>query len=795
MVTDGQVRTLRRLLSLDENLDSAARKTGMDEKTARKYRDSEGLPSQRKRPRTWRTRVDPFAEVWPEVQARLEAEPRLRAFTLFGWLDECYPGRFPDSQRRTFERRVHEWRAKHGRGREVMFPQVHAPGVLGASDFTNMNSLGITIAGQPFDHMVYHFTLTYSNWESVSICFSESFEALSRGLQEAFWKLGGVPRKHRSDSLSAAVNNLSDDREFHRRYRDLMEYYRVEPQRINVRKAHENGDVESSHGHLKTDVDQALLLRGSRDFASREEYEQFLDRLMDKRNRSRSAKFAQEEALLGELPPARLDHRQRVRGIRVRSSSTIQVKRNTYSVPSRLMGYRVDVVIDADSIEVWYGGSEVQRMPRLTGSGKHAINYRHVIDSLVRKPGAFENYQYREDMFPTSHFRIAYDWLCRDHGPRKGVREYLKILQLAARDSQDAVQESLRLTIAQGAAISSKSVRLAVEQHQQTPPVTEVHIEPPNLREFDSLLQHPDMEVDAHEYANAEPWPSQAAARDDGKPCEAQRAVEGTVPGAAPADVPGALRESGGTCVTRTAQPHGVFVGVDGAGMPGSPGKPDRASDARIPAPVVEDMGQLPVDAASDPGGSADGKPARWLVPRPAREPASVRQAWFWQEPLPLRTGRTTRSSRPLDLVHHLQPAGARATDCEAGLAVDQGDQEAVAPGWPDHRRSGLCAAKPGGDGGAIHASRRTVRTRQRDVDEQPAFQQMGADFQGRHDHGGGHRSAGASQRDLGAERAELSAGERQETRFAPNWKATRVAQEVTDPHRTGILIVAKAEK
>ena len=795
MVTDGQVRKLRRLLSLDENLASAAGKTGMDEKTGRKYRDSETLPSQRGARRTWRTREDPFAEVWPEVQARLEVEPRLRAFTLFGWLQECYPGRFPDSQQRTFERRVRDWRGKHGPGREVMFPQIHHPGGLAASDFTNMNSLGVTIAGQSFDHMLYHFTLTYSNWESVSVCFSESFEALSRGLQEAFWKLGGVPRKHRSDSLSAAVNNLSEDREFRARYRDLMDYYRVEPQRINVREAHENGDIESSHGHFKTVVDQALLLRGSRDFASREEYEQFLQRLSDKRNASRSAKLAQEQAFLGELPPAKLDYRQRVRGIKVHSSSTIQVKRNTYSVPSRLIGHRVDVVIDADFIEVWYAGSEVQRMPRLAGSGKHAINYRHVIDSLVRKPGAFENYQYREEMFPSSHFRIAYDWLCRDHGPRKGVREYLKILQLAARDSQDAVQEALRLAIAKGVAISSELVRVAVEQHQQAPPVTEVKIEPPDLRAFDSLLQHPDMEVHTNEYANDEPGRSQAATADDEQPSEVERSTDGAASGAAAADVSGTLRESGGACGSGTAEPHGVLVGADGAGMPGSPGKPDRAPDATVPASSLEDVGQLQVDAASDPGGPADGKSARRFVPGSPREPAVVRQARFWQEPLPLRTGGTTHSSRSLDLVHHLQPAGARAPDREAGLALDQGDQEAVAFRRPDHRRPGLCAAEPGGDGGAVHASRRPVRTGQRDAHEQLTFQQMGADFQGRHDHGGGHRSAGASQRYPGAERAKLSAGERKETRSAPNRKASQVGQEVADHNRTGILIVAKGEK
>lgn len=795
MITDGQVRKLRRLLSRGESLAAAARKTGMDEKTARQYRDSDELPSQRSPRRTWRTRVDPFAEVWPEVQEHLEAEPRLRAFTLFDWLRDRYPGRFTDSQRRTFERRLRDWRAKHGRGREVMFPQVHDPGGLGASDFTSMNALRVTIARQRFDHMVYHFTLTYSNWESATVCFSESFEALSRGLQEAFWRLGGVPGKHRSDSLSAAVNNLSEDREFRTRYRDLMDYYQVEPQRINVRKAHENGDIESSHGHFKTVVDQALLLRGSRDFADRQQYELFLEQLTDKRNASRRAKLAEEEVCLGELPPGKLDYRQRVTGIRVRSSSTIQVKRNTYSVPSRLIGEKVDVVIDADFVEVWYADSEVQRMPRLTGSGKHAINYRHVIDSLVRKPGAFENYQYRQDMFPTSHFRIAYDGLCRDHGPRKGVREYLKILQLAARDSQDAVQDALRLAVARGEAISSKSVRLAVERHQQAPPVTDVNVEPPDLNEFDSLLQHPDMEVDNHEYYHDEPGRSQATTGDDKKPREVERAVDRAVPRATPADVPGALREPGGTCGCRTAESHEVLVGADGVGMPGSPGKPGRSPDAPVASAIIEDVAQLQVDTASVAGSPADGEFTRRLVSGPSGEPASFWQTWFGEESLSLCIGRTVGPSGPLDLVHHLQSPGARVAYCQTGLAFGQVDQTAVAFRRPDHRRFGLCAAKPRRDGSVVHASRRTLRTRQRDAHEQPAVQQMGTDLQRRDDHGGSHRSAGASQCDPGTERAQLSSRKRKETRHEPSRKEDQVGEKVVGQNQTGILIVAKGEK
>lgn len=491
MIKDGQVRKLRSLLDAGSALSAAARRIGMDEKTARKYRDSDSLPSEMVQPRTYRTRIDPFANVWPKVQQRLEAEPKLRPFTLFGWLQEAYPGEFPDSQRRTFERRVRAWRAKNGPNQEVMFPQNHHPAQLGASDFTHMKELRVTIAGQPFEHMLYHFTLTYSNWEAVSICFSESFEALSRGLQDALWKLGGVPRKHRTDSLSAAVNNLSSDREFRARYCDLLKHYRMEPHRTNVGKGHENGDVESSHGHLKTVVEQALLLRGSRDFASREEYESFLAQLIDRRNANRVDKLAEEQPHLDELPPDRVPYHTTLGNIRVSKSSTIQVKRNTYSVHSRLIGHRVDVVINADSIVVRHGDTEVQTMPRLIGSGKHAINYRHVIDSLVRKPGAFANYKYREDMFPTSHFRIAFDALCDKHTEKVATREYLKILQLAAKESQDAVQDALRVAIAGGLKISFDAIKQAVAKHQQLPAATNVTIEQPDLQEFDSLLKHP----------------------------------------------------------------------------------------------------------------------------------------------------------------------------------------------------------------------------------------------------------------------------------------------------------------
>ena len=806
MVTDAQVRKLWKLLAAGTMLAMTARKTGMDEKTARKYREAQSLPSQTKTKRSWRTRTDPFARVWPEVQQLLENEPRLRAFTLFDWLQDQYPGRFLDSQRRTFERRVRRWRGTSGPDREVIFPQRHDPGGLGASDFTSMNVLGVTIAGQPFPHMLYHFTLTYSNWESISICFSESFESLSRGLQQAFWELGGVPAKHRTDSLSAAVNNLSEDREFRKRYRDLMDYYQVEPQRINVRKAHENGDVESSHGHLKTVVEQALLLRGSHEFTSRDDYEQFLQRLAGKRNAARGDKFVAEQQVLADLPPSRLDHVHRVTGIKVRSSSTIQVKCNTYSVHSRLIGHKVDVVIDADFIEVWYAGSAVQRMPRLAGGDKHAINYRHVIDSLVRKPGAFENYQYHEDMFPTSHFRIAYDWLGQQHGSRVAVREYLKILQLAARDSQDAVQDALRMAIADNGPICAKSIRLAVEQHQAAPPVTEINIEAPDLDQYDALLQHPDMEVECDEFSKDENRPSQDAqntrfvAPKASEPCAIepsgpdQQPTDRTVSRASAADVSRTLPEDGRTSSDRITEPHGVSVGTDGPGMSDTSRESDCPSDDAISTQSLEDLGQFRLEASADSSHPSDGKSPRWDVSGSSRESSAVRQTGLGKKPLSMCVGGATDSAGTIDSADDLQLVGAAASDCQAGLTVAEADQEAVEVRRPDHRRPGLCAAKPRGDGGVVHAACRTLRTGQRVADQQLALQQVGADLQGCHDDGRRHRSPGPPQRDSGVERVQLSIGERQESSIEVPLQQSRYAVEINNAISAGILIVANAE-
>lgn len=486
MVTDQQVRLLMKLSKTEKTLSIAAAKAGMDEKTARRYRSLKRLPSEVQVEHTWRTRKDPFVEVWDEVEGKLENNPGLQAKTLFDDLQRRYPGRFLTGQLRTLQRRVKVWRGLNGPGKEVFFPQKHEPGVLCESDFTHMDSLGVTIMGQPFDHLVYHLVLTYSNWEAGNICFSESFESLAEGLQNALWELGGVPAMHRTDRLSAAVSNLSEKREFTRSYVALLEYYGMRGQKIQPRRANENGDVEQRHYRFKVAVDQALMLRGSRDFASREEYAAFLQRLFDQLNAGRRERLAEELACLHPLPQGRLDTSKKLR-VKVRGNSTLSVRGNVYSVHSRLIREEVEVRLFAERLEVWYAQKKVETMPRLRGKGHHHINYRHIIDWLVRKPGAFAQYRYREDLFPSSRFRIAYDVLKRQ-SPARGHKEYLKILQLAARETEAGVDDALRVLLENEEPLTAKAVEVMVHSAQEIPPATDVVVAPVDLASYDQLL-------------------------------------------------------------------------------------------------------------------------------------------------------------------------------------------------------------------------------------------------------------------------------------------------------------------
>jgi len=490
MVKDDQVRILMELIHREKTLKTAAAKAGMSEKTARKYRKSGKLPSQCKGVHDWRTRPDPFdPEDWLWVEDVLGNNDGIEAKTLFEVLQREHPGKYQDGQLRTFQRRVKLWRALNGPGNEVFFPQIYKPGEWCESDFTRMKPLGITINGIPFDHMLYHFVLCYSNWETGTVCFSESYESLSVGLQNALWNLGGVAKYHRTDNLTSAVNKVGSPEVFTDKYRGLAKHYGFESQKIQPGCPNENGDIEQRHHRLKKAVDQALMLRGSRDFASRGEYEQFLQKLFDQLNSGRRERLQEELAVLRRLPARRHDDYTQIE-CKVTRFSTIRVLKNSYSLHSRLIGERIKARIYADHIEVWYAQRRIERLPRLRGNNGHYINYRHIIDWLVRKPGAFKNYRYKDDLFPTSQFRIAYDLLCSQHGCKQGNKHYLKILELAAKQSETLVNESLRFLVNHGNQIDSHVVKAMVQSGLKPPAVTDVEVEQVDLTVYDQLLEY-----------------------------------------------------------------------------------------------------------------------------------------------------------------------------------------------------------------------------------------------------------------------------------------------------------------
>jgi len=425
----------------------AAARAGIGERTARKYGKAAALPSELKRPHDWKTRIDPFEEDWPWVVSQLERDPALQGSTLFALLCERHPGRYQPTQVRTLQRHIQQWRVLHGPDREVMFAQEHFPAERGQSDFTHMEDLGVTLAGVPFPHLVHHFVLTYSNVEAVSICFSESFEALAEGIEKALWQIGGVPQQHRTDHLSAAIKNAGKDqaKDWTVRYEALMTHYGMQPTKNNVTIAHENGDVEQSHHQFKRAVDQALRVRASRDFPSREAYERFLADLVRTRNLKRNTQFVEEQQVLQPLPTTALAPCQELR-VTVSQFSTIHVKANVYSVPSRLIGTSLLVRLKAETLEGYVGSTVVFTLPRLIGKQQHRIDYRHVIWSLVRKPGAFAAYRYRDDLFPTTLFRIAYDRLVQGRGQRAD-RDYVRLLHLAASTSESEVETAITLLL------------------------------------------------------------------------------------------------------------------------------------------------------------------------------------------------------------------------------------------------------------------------------------------------------------------------------------------------------------
>lgn len=449
-ITDHQVHKYKQHRNKLSQVASAA-KAGISERSARRIEDAQSLPSQRPT-RSWRTREDPLSKVWDsEVVPLLQTDARLNAVTLLEELQRRYPGQWDTSVLRTLQRRIRLWRAKFGCEREVYFAQEHPPGRQGISDFTVADELNVEVAGLAFTHRLYQFALSYSGWRHVTVIDTgESFIALSTGLQAALWALGGVPEEHRTDSLSAAFNNLAEQEALTKRYADLCSHYGLRATRCNPGQSNENGSIESRNNSLKNALEQALCLRGTRSFDARADYETFVDTIVQRMN-ARAAKFlVTERAMLKPLPVRRTAEFEEIPA-RVSKYAIFNLKGALYSVPSQLIGHRLMVRQYAQHVECWLGGQCVVSLPRARpGDGQRAgraIDYRHLVGALKRKPGAFARWVLRDAAFPRAVYRQTWERLISQRPEREACKTMVGLLVLAADGHEAQLAQELEQLI------------------------------------------------------------------------------------------------------------------------------------------------------------------------------------------------------------------------------------------------------------------------------------------------------------------------------------------------------------
>ena len=478
-------------MSKNGHIGNAAMKAGMDRKTARRYVAAGKLPTQMKELRSWRTRQDPFAEVWPSIAEMLAGTPGFEAQTVLELLEVKEPGRYNESHLRTLQRRIRRWRAESGPEREVWFTQAHRPGEAAQTDFTSTTELAVTIVGQVFLHLLCVTVLPYSNWQWATACLSESMVALRRGVQAALFQLGRVPRFHQTDHSTAATHQIARDavdRTFNEEYKAMMRHFGMEPRTTAVGAKEQNGDVEASNGALKRRLEQALLVRGSRDFADQDEYERFVAGVVRKANAARGPRVAEDIDAMRPLVVERLPEYTELT-VPVSSTSTIRVKSCGYSVASRLIGHRVRVRLYEHRIEVYYADKLELGCERLRG-GAVRIDYRHIIWSLVRKPGAFARYVYRDELFPTVTFRRAYDAIQAAKPGMKGDVEYLRILHLAASTMESDVEQALVALLAAHEPVTADATKARCARTADTdaPSVPQLEAPSVDLTAYDALL-------------------------------------------------------------------------------------------------------------------------------------------------------------------------------------------------------------------------------------------------------------------------------------------------------------------
>ncbi|WP_374189886.1 IS21 family transposase [Rhizobium rhizogenes] len=495
-ITDQQARLYMRL-NKTHRQETAAAMSGFSASTASRFEKDPRLPSVRKAERCHGGgRADPFADIWEsEVVPILEKAPTLRPVTILNDLCLRYPERELMPARRTLERRVRQWKASHGPQREVIFRQNHPPGRQGMSDFTDCLSLGVTIAGVLLTHRLYHFVLVYCGWEHGEVVLGgESFTALASGLQNALWSLGASPLEHRSDSLSAAFTNRADEtqEDLTQRYEALCAHYQMMPTRNNRGVAHENGSIESHNGHLKDRIEQALLLRGSPDFTTLDDYRRFVAEQISRRNALRRQELAVEMPHLRALPQRKTtDYDDTV--VVVTSSGGFTLRRVFYTAPSTYIGHRLRVRLYDDRLECYLGASHAFTLPRgrppSGGKGQHGhvVDYRHVIHSLRRKPQAFANLVYRDQLFPRLAYAQTWQAMSEALDQRVACKTMVGLLWLA---HSNACEAELALVL-QGSLDARQLPDLAALQARFDVAANEVPgiiVVLPNASTYDQLL-------------------------------------------------------------------------------------------------------------------------------------------------------------------------------------------------------------------------------------------------------------------------------------------------------------------
>ena len=469
----------------------AGAKSGFSPASAYRIDADPRLPSQKKVPRD-RRRPDPLIAVWDdEIVPMMKAAPGLRPVAIFAEMLRRHPD-LGDGVRRTMERRIRGWRAINGPDQEVIFRQIHEPGRMGLSDFTDMGDLAIRVAGVPLDHRLYHFRLVYCGFEHAHVILGgESYVALAEGLQNALWALGGAPREHRTDSLSAAFRNLDSEaaKDLTARYEALCAHYRMLPTRNNTGIAHENGSIESSHGHLKKAVEDAVLLRGSRDFDGLTAYRRFIDEIIGRRNARNGKRIDVERAVLQDLPVRRTADYEDV-SVTVTSSSGFILRKVFYSVPSRLIGHRLRGRLFDDRLELFLGGTCLMTLARgradPSGKNGHVVDYHHVIHSLRRKPMALLNLVYRDQLFPRPAYARTFDALLAEQSPRAACKAMVEILALAHdRACEGELAERLAVELDAGILPDIIALSQVFAPDAQAVPDVVVHLTP--LTAYDEL--------------------------------------------------------------------------------------------------------------------------------------------------------------------------------------------------------------------------------------------------------------------------------------------------------------------